>query len=247
MGPAPSRPSPPPSDAPGPSPDPHLSQPLSASSSASTSVVAIEGPYRLPRTNSWLDGGAIGYGSSVAGTSRVGSQDPYALQMASVGQGAGWPPRRPLSSLSASASVGGGTAAPVTTAAAAARKQTMEKEVPSNSLKGSFVKDLIPMMIGFGDDDNPSMDTVDFVEDAVVAYSVQVLTSALHLAKQRGRVKASTGKPMGPPTAEDVMTVVRKDSRKVRRVEELLIMQKEIKIIQDMEKTDEEALAQQFS
>jgi hypothetical protein len=145
------------------------------------------------------------------------------------------------------ASVGGGTAAPVTTAAAAARKQTMEKEVPSNSLKGSFVKDLIPMMIGFGDDDNPSMDTVDFVEDAVVAYSVQVLTSALHLAKQRGRVKASTGKPMGPPTAEDVMTVVRKDSRKVRRVEELLIMQKEIKIIQDMEKTDEEALAQQFS
>lgn len=52
---------------------------------------------------------------------------------------------------------------------------------------------------------------------------------------------------MGPPTAEDVMTVVRKDSRKVRRVEELLLMQKEIKIIQDMEKTDEEALAQQFS
>lgn len=154
---------------------------------------------------------------------------------------------KPEESGGGGASVGGGTpAAPVTTAAAA-RKQTMEKEVPSNSLKGSFVKDLIPMMIGFGDDDNPSMDTVDFVEDAVVAYSVQVLTSALHLAKQRGRVKASTGKPMGPPTAEDVMTVVRKDSRKVRRVEELLIMQKEIKIIQDMEKTDEEALAQQFS
>lgn len=152
---------------------------------------------------------------------------------------------KPAESGGGGASVGGGTpAAPVTTAA---RKQTMEKEVPSNSLKGSFVKDLIPMMIGFGDDDNPSMDTVDFVEDAVVAYSVQVLTSALHLAKQRGRVKASTGKPMGPPTAEDVMTVVRKDSRKVRRVEELLIMQKEIKIIQDMEKTDEEALAQQFS
>jgi hypothetical protein len=155
---------------------------------------------------------------------------------------------KPAESGGGGASGGGGTpAAPVPTAAAAARKQTMEKEVPSNSLKGSFVKDLIPMMIGFGDDDNPSMDTVDFVEDAVVAYSVQVLTSALHLAKQRGRVKASTGKPMGPPTAEDVMTVVRKDSRKVRRVEELLIMQKEIKIIQDMEKTDEEALAQQFS
>jgi len=153
---------------------------------------------------------------------------------------------KPAESGGGGASGGGGTpAAPVPTAAA--RKQTMEKEVPSNSLKGSFVKDLIPMMIGFGDDDNPSMDTVDFVEDAVVAYSVQVLTSALHLAKQRGRVKASTGKPMGPPTAEDVMTVVRKDSRKVRRVEELLIMQKEIKIIQDMEKTDEEALAQQFS
>ena len=130
-----------------------------------------------------------------------------------------------------------------------AKKQhtVIEKEVPLNSLKGSFVKDLIPMMIGFGDDESPCVETVDFVEDAVVAYSVYVLTCALNLARQRGRIKASTGKPMGPPTAEDVMTVVRKDSRKVRRVEELLIMQKEIKIIQDMEKTDEEALAQQFS
>lgn len=127
------------------------------------------------------------------------------------------------------------------------KRQHTERDIPSNSLKGSFVKDLIPMMIGFGDDESPSMETVDFVEDAVVSYAVRVLTSALNLAKQRGRVKASTGKPMGPPTAEDVITVVRKDSRKVRRVEELLIMQKEIKIIQDMEKTDEEALAQQFS
>ena len=101
-----------------------------------------------------------------------------------------------------------------------------------HSLQGTFLKDLYAMMIGFGDDESPSMETVEFVEDALVSYSVDILKSALDLSKQRGR-RRSTGKPTGPPTAEDVVTVVRKDARKVKRIEELLIMQQEIKVAQD--------------
>jgi hypothetical protein len=103
---------------------------------------------------------------------------------------------------------------------------------PKHVLQGTFVKDLIPMMIGFGDDESPSIDTVEFVEDALVSYSAEILKSALELSRQRGRVR-STGKPSGPPLAEDVVTVVRKDPRKVKRIEELLIMQQEIKVAQD--------------
>ena len=99
-------------------------------------------------------------------------------------------------------------------------------------LQGTFLKDLIPMMIGFGDDESPALSTVEFVEDALVSYSVDILRSALDLSKQRGRIR-STGRPTGPPTAEDIVTVVRKDPRKVARVEELLIMQQEIKVAHD--------------
>jgi transcription initiation factor TFIID subunit 13 len=103
---------------------------------------------------------------------------------------------------------------------------------PKHALQGTFLKDLIPMMIGFGDDESPALATVEFVEDALVGYSVDILKSALDLSKQRGRIR-STGRPTGPPTAEDILTVVRKDPRKVARVEELLIMQQEIKVAQD--------------
>jgi len=101
-----------------------------------------------------------------------------------------------------------------------------------HALQGTFLKDLYAMMIGFGDDASPSMETVEFVEDALVSYSVEILKAALDLSKQRGRMR-STGKPTGPPTAEDVVTVVRKDPRKVKRIEELMIMQQEIKVAQD--------------
>ena len=101
-----------------------------------------------------------------------------------------------------------------------------------HALQGTFLKDVYAMMIGFGDDEAPSMETVEFVEDALVSYSVEILKAALDLSKQRGRIR-STGKPTGPPTAEDIVTVVRKDPRKVKRIEELMIMQQEIKVAQD--------------
>ncbi|WPT12988.1 Transcription initiation factor TFIID subunit 13 [Picochlorum sp. SENEW3] len=112
----------------------------------------------------------------------------------------------------------------------------------STSLRGTFIRDLIPMMFGFGDDESPLVETADALEELVIAYASGVLQESLDLASRRGRVK-SNGKPLGPPTAEDVMTVVRRDGKKSNRVEELLIMQREIKVIQEMEKTDEESLA----
>lgn len=101
---------------------------------------------------------------------------------------------------------------------------------------------VIPMMFGFGDDESPLVETADALEELVIAYASGVLQESLDLASRRGRVK-SNGKALGPPTAEDVMTVVRRDGKKSNRVEELLIMQREIKVIQEMEKTDEESLA----
>lgn len=101
---------------------------------------------------------------------------------------------------------------------------------------------VIPMMFGFGDDESPLVETADALEELVIAYASGVLQESLDLASRRGLVK-SNGKALGPPTAEDVMTVVRRDGKKSNRVEELLIMQREIKVIQEMEKTDEESLA----
>ena len=66
---------------------------------------------------------------------------------------------------------------------------------PKHALQGTFLKDLIPMMIGFGDDEAPSLDTVEFIEDALVAYSVDILRSALDLSRQRGRMRSTGSRP----------------------------------------------------
>jgi len=62
------------------------------------------------------------------------------------------------------------------------------------------------------------------------------------MASQRGRIKAG-GKPTGPPAADDIFAVVRRDSKKALRMKELLIMQKEIKTETDkLEEKDEDVL-----
>lgn len=77
----------------------------------------------------------------------------------------------------------------------------------------------------------------------MILYSTGVLKKALDLSAQRGRVRPG-GKATGPPTADDILAIVRKDLRKSQRVEELLIMQKEIKMTTDhLEGKDEESLA----
>ena len=80
------------------------------------------------------------------------------------------------------------------------------------------------------------------MQEIAIEYATGVLKSALDLTSQRGRLKAG-GKPLGPPTADDILAVVRKDPKKALRVKELLIMQKEIKMTTDKLEKDEEALA----
>ena len=80
------------------------------------------------------------------------------------------------------------------------------------------------------------------MQEIVIEYASGVLKQALELSAQRGRVKAG-GKALGPPTADDVLTVIRNDPRKSQRVEELLIMQKEIKMTTEQLEKDEETLA----
>lgn len=83
-----------------------------------------------------------------------------------------------------------------------------------------FSKDIRPMLYGFGDAPNPDPETVDLVEDCALEYLSRVLDQATRFAGRRGTDKIKT---------EDVMMVLRRDSKKYGRMEELLYMDKEVK------------------
>ncbi|KAL6777610.1 hypothetical protein ACKKBG_A14940 [Auxenochlorella protothecoides x Auxenochlorella symbiontica] len=105
-----------------------------------------------------------------------------------------------------------------------------EEPAESVNLAGSLARELQIMMFGFGDDSNPLPETVDLVEDIVLEYTTRLLGRAVDSAAARGRVKpgskSSVPVAIGP---EDILFLVRKDSKKFARVRELLVMQEEIK------------------
>lgn len=70
------------------------------------------------------------------------------------------------------------------------------------------------MMYGFGDDKNPYTESVELLEELVLKY----ITETTQKAMQRGKI-----------TLADMMYVIRKDKRKRNRVEELLLMNEELK------------------
>ena len=72
-------------------------------------------------------------------------------------------------------------------------------------------------MYGFGDDQNPYTETVDMLEDLVIHFIGDIALRA-HEVGRTGRV-----------TVEDVMYLVRRDSRKYARVRDLLSMNEELK------------------
>lgn len=80
------------------------------------------------------------------------------------------------------------------------------------------------------------------MQDIVIEYSSGVLQKALDISSRRGKLK-SGGKPTGPPTAEDILSVIAKDPKKSLRVKELLTLQQEIKLTTERLEKDEEALA----
>ncbi|GLG94809.1 hypothetical protein R5R35_014829 [Gryllus longicercus] len=83
--------------------------------------------------------------------------------------------------------------------------------------KRLFSKELRCMMYGFGDDQNPYTESVDLLEDLVIEF----ITEMTHKAMEVGRT--------GRVQVEDIVFLVRKDSRKYARVKDLLTMNEELK------------------
>lgn len=82
-----------------------------------------------------------------------------------------------------------------------------------------------------------------FLQAIVIEYASGVLRKALDRGSQRGRLKAG-GKPTGPPPVDDILAVVRSDSKKALRVKELLSMQNYVRdALRALEDKPEEALA----
>ncbi|ORY87057.1 transcription initiation factor IID, 18kD subunit-domain-containing protein [Protomyces lactucae-debilis] len=79
-----------------------------------------------------------------------------------------------------------------------------------------FGKDLRSMMYAFGDE-APQADSVQVMEDILVDYISELCSEAGRVAGQRQKVKV-----------DDFKFALRRDTKKLGRVEELLTMQKEI-------------------
>jgi len=93
---------------------------------------------------------------------------------------------------------------------------------PSSSGSGGgrkrlFGKELRCMMYGFGDDINPYTESVELLEDVVIEFITQMTQQAME-AGRSGRV-----------TVEDVLYLVRRDTRKAARVLRLLDMNEELR------------------
>ncbi|GAU99403.1 hypothetical protein RvY_10413 [Ramazzottius varieornatus] len=83
--------------------------------------------------------------------------------------------------------------------------------------KRIFQRELRCMMYGFGDDQNPYTESVELLEDLVTQYMVEMTTKAMEVGRQN-RVQV-----------EDIMYLVRNDSRKYVRVNDLINMNEELK------------------
>ncbi|GAA6050327.1 hypothetical protein JCM3770_002964 [Rhodotorula araucariae] len=82
--------------------------------------------------------------------------------------------------------------------------------------RGLFAKDLGPMMYGFGDE-NPAPDTIAFMEELVVDHITDICMQAHLISTNRGKVKV-----------DDFRFALRRDPKKLARLDELLFMQEEI-------------------
>ncbi|KAK4054543.1 hypothetical protein OIV83_001037 [Microbotryomycetes sp. JL201] len=83
---------------------------------------------------------------------------------------------------------------------------------PRISKRGLFVKDLAPMMYGFGDTD-PKQDTINVMEEILIEHITDVCTQAARASSGRGKLKV-----------DDFKFALRHDTKKLSRVNELLFM-----------------------
>ena len=80
-----------------------------------------------------------------------------------------------------------------------------------------FSKELRLTLFGYGDDQNPYTETVDFLEDLVLEFITSMTCKAMDIGRT-GRVQV-----------EDIIFLIRKDPRMYARVRELLTMNEELK------------------
>ncbi|TCD71878.1 hypothetical protein EIP91_000010 [Steccherinum ochraceum] len=87
------------------------------------------------------------------------------------------------------------------------------------SHRGLFTRELRNLMYGFGDDRNPSNDSVNVLEEILVEYIVDVCQTALAPGKKARLSIEDLRRALSRPA----------DAKKLARMEELLFMQEDIK------------------
>merc|ERR1712012_422354 len=92
-----------------------------------------------------------------------------------------------------------------------------ETEKTVEEKKRLFTKELRLTLFGYGDDQNPYTETVDFLEDLVLEFITSMTCKAMEIGRP-GRVQV-----------EDIVFLVRKEPRMYGRVRELLTMNEELK------------------
>ncbi|CAG0921682.1 unnamed protein product [Notodromas monacha] len=94
--------------------------------------------------------------------------------------------------------------------------------LPGDKRRRLFSKELRCMMYGFGDDQNPYTESVDFLEDLVIQYIAETVSF------YQTQKAAEVGRH-GKVAVEDIVYLVRRDARKYARVKDLLSMNEELK------------------
>ncbi|KAG0435526.1 Transcription initiation factor TFIID subunit 13 [Dictyocoela muelleri] len=84
--------------------------------------------------------------------------------------------------------------------------------------KTSFLKEIRPMMYGFGDVINPRQDTAEVLQDYIIGYLKSLLIQTQNMAKIKGKTKT-----------DDLLYILKKDRRKYMRVKTLLKLNEELK------------------
>ncbi|KAL0636698.1 Transcription initiation factor TFIID subunit 13 [Maublancomyces gigas] len=82
-----------------------------------------------------------------------------------------------------------------------------------------FVKEIRSLMYAFGDDSEPLQESVNVLDEIVTDYIVDMCHDAARMASQARRNKIKV---------DDFKFALRRDSKKLGRVEELLVMAKVI-------------------
>lgn len=107
---------------------------------------------------------------------------------------------------------------------------------------GVFSKDLPWLMYGFGDADKPLKETVDLVEDIAVQFITDTVHAAMQSAAARNPGSSSSAAKKDEIRLEDLLFAVRRDPRKVARIQELIRRQQEIKDARKVLAGDEEGV-----